>query len=41
VCVCVCGVGLKKKGNDNLYLRRVHTSVRTIDVTLEETVYYK
>jgi len=40
VCVCVClfGYGLTKKRDDILYLRHVHTSVRTIDVTLENTV---
>jgi hypothetical protein len=32
---------LTKKRDDILYLRRLHTSVRTIDVTLEETVHYK
>jgi len=31
----VCGVGLTKKRDDILYLRRVHTFVRTIDVTME------
>jgi hypothetical protein len=42
-CVCVCvrarGVGLTKKRDDILYLRRVHTSVRTINVTLEDTQF--
>ena len=41
VCVLVCGVGLNKKGNEILCLLSRVPSVRTIDVTLEETVNYK
>ena len=41
ICVFACGVGLTKKRDDILYLSRVHTSVRTIDVTLEDTVHCK
>ena len=40
VCVCACGYGLTKKRDDILYLRHVHTFVRTIDVTLENSSLY-
>ena len=35
------GVGLSKKRDDIIYLCRVRTSVRTIDITLQDTVHCK